>query len=140
MWSCLSTLKLRLPKQIFMIKLWRNPSYKSFLCALTLCGYVSYMFGWHVHEKAILLVLVPLRYFPPPLAMHVTPFVTYAYSRATLLNSLLASENHAMFRTFMIASVAGIYSLFPLLFTPAGTFYTPTRLCGRMTLKLSHPF
>lgn len=48
--------------KIFMIKLWRNPTYKSFLCALTLCGYVSYMFGWHVHEKAILLVLVPLRY------------------------------------------------------------------------------
>lgn len=51
--------------QIFMIKLWRNPTYKSFLCALTLCGYVSYMFGWHVHEKAVLLVLVPLRYAHP---------------------------------------------------------------------------
>jgi len=82
-------------QSIFMIKLWRNPTYKSFLCALTLCGYVSYMFGWHVHEKAILLVLVPL--------------------------SLLAAENHALFRTFVIASVAGIYSLFPLLFTPAET-------------------
>ena len=44
-----------------MIKLWRTPTYKSFLCGLTLCGFVSYMFGWHVHEKAILLVLVPLR-------------------------------------------------------------------------------
>ncbi|KAI0082582.1 glucosyltransferase [Panus rudis PR-1116 ss-1] len=80
---------------IFLIKLWRIPSYKSFLTALTLCGYTSFMFGWHVHEKAILLVLVPL--------------------------SLLAAENHAYFRTFMIASVAGIFSLFPLLFTPAET-------------------
>jgi len=62
------------------------------LTALTLCGYTSFMFGWHVHEKAILLVLVPL--------------------------SLLATENHAYFRTFVLASVAGIYSLFPLLFTP----------------------
>ncbi|EJD01446.1 glycosyltransferase family 57 protein [Fomitiporia mediterranea MF3/22] len=82
-------------QSIFMVKLWMTPTYKSFLCALTLCGYVSYMFGWHVHEKAILLVLVPL--------------------------SLLAAENHAFFRTFMLASVAGIYSLFPLLFTPAET-------------------
>ncbi|PCH41268.1 glycosyltransferase family 57 protein [Wolfiporia cocos MD-104 SS10] len=80
---------------IYLVKLWRAPTYKSFLTALTLCGYTSFMFGWHVHEKAILLVLVPL--------------------------SLLAAENHAYFRTFMIASVAGIFSLFPLLFTPAET-------------------
>ncbi|KAI0375747.1 glycosyltransferase family 57 protein [Pilatotrama ljubarskyi] len=78
---------------IYMGKLWTNTSYKSFVTALTLCGFTSYMFGWHVHEKAILLVLVPL--------------------------SLLAAENNAYFRTFMIASIAGIYSLFPLLFTPA---------------------
>ncbi|KAI0750909.1 glycosyltransferase family 57 protein [Daedaleopsis nitida] len=80
---------------IYMGKLWTNTSYKSFVTALTLCGFTSYMFGWHVHEKAILLVLVPL--------------------------SLLAAESNAYFRTFTIASVAGIYSLFPLLFTPAET-------------------
>ncbi|KAI0269177.1 glycosyltransferase family 57 protein [Gloeopeniophorella convolvens] len=78
---------------IFLVKLWRTPTYKSFLTALTLCGYTSFMFGWHVHEKAVLLVLIPL--------------------------SLLAAENYAYFRTFMIASTAGIASLFPLLFTPA---------------------
>ncbi|KAI0774376.1 glucosyltransferase [Fomes fomentarius] len=80
---------------IYMGKLWTNTSYKSFVTALTLCGFTSYMFGWHVHEKAILLVLVPL--------------------------SLLAAENNEYFRTFTIASVAGVYSLFPLLFTPAET-------------------
>ncbi|TFK94698.1 glycosyltransferase family 57 protein [Polyporus arcularius HHB13444] len=80
---------------IYMGKLWTNTSYKSFVTALTLCGFTSYMFGWHVHEKAILLVLVPL--------------------------SLLAAEDNAYFRTFEIASIAGIYSLFPLLFTPAET-------------------
>jgi len=78
---------------IFLVKLWRVPKYKSFLTALTLCGYTSFMFGWHVHEKAVLLVLVPL--------------------------SLLAAENHAYFRTFVLASTAGVVSLFPLLFTPA---------------------
>ncbi|KAI0729352.1 glycosyltransferase family 57 protein [Fomitopsis betulina] len=80
---------------VYLVKLWRAPTYKSFVTALTLCGWTSFMFGWHVHEKAILLVLVPL--------------------------SLLAADNHAYFRTFMIASVAGVFSLFPLLFTPAET-------------------
>ncbi|KAI0069121.1 glucosyltransferase [Artomyces pyxidatus] len=80
-------------QSIFLVKLWRAPNYRSFLTALTLCGYTSFMFGWHVHEKAILLVLVPL--------------------------SLLAAENYAYFRTFTIASTAGVVSLFPLLFTPA---------------------
>ncbi|KAJ7047479.1 glucosyltransferase [Mycena alexandri] len=79
-------------QSIALIKLWFTPTYKSFLTSLTLCGYASYLFGWHVHEKAILLVLVPL--------------------------SLLAAERHAYFRTFIIASVAGIFSLFPLIFTP----------------------
>jgi alpha-1,3-glucosyltransferase len=32
--------------------------------------------------------------------------------------SLLAAERHAYFRTFMICSVAGIFGLFPLIFTP----------------------
>ena len=48
-------------QMIFLVKLWRVPTYKSFLTALTLCGYTSFMFGWHVHEKAVLLVLIPLR-------------------------------------------------------------------------------
>ncbi|KAK7049615.1 glycosyl transferase [Paramarasmius palmivorus] len=80
-------------QSIILFKLWRHPTYKSFVTALTLCGYTSYMFGWHVHEKAVLLVLVPL--------------------------SLLAAERQAYFRTFILASVAGVFSLFPLLFTPA---------------------
>ncbi|KAI9507722.1 glycosyltransferase family 57 protein [Russula earlei] len=80
-------------QSVFLVKLWRTATYRSFLTALTLCGYTSFMFGWHVHEKAILLVLVPL--------------------------SLLAAENYAYFRTFMLASTAGVVSLFPLLFTPA---------------------
>ncbi|KAJ7904405.1 glucosyltransferase [Mycena olivaceomarginata] len=79
-------------QSIALIKLWFTPTYKSFLTALTLCGYASYLFGWHVHEKAILLVLVPL--------------------------SLLAAERHAYFRTFILASVAGVFSLFPLILHP----------------------
>jgi len=77
---------------VWLVKLWKNPSYKSFLTALTLSGWTSFLFGWHVHEKAVLLVLIPL--------------------------SLLAAERQAYFRTFVLASVAGVFSLFPLIFTP----------------------
>ncbi|KAH7105365.1 glycosyltransferase family 57 protein [Auriculariales sp. MPI-PUGE-AT-0066] len=80
-------------QMIFLARLWRQPTYPSFLRALTLCGWTSFMFGWHVHEKAVLMVLVPL--------------------------TLMAADGSAHLRTFMLASVAGIYSLFPLLFTPA---------------------
>lgn len=80
---------------IYLVKLWRNPTYKSFLSSLILCGFTSFLFGWHVHEKAVLLVLVPM--------------------------TLLASEDYAHFRTFVLANTAGTVALFPLLFTPAET-------------------
>lgn len=61
-----------------------------------------------------------------------TPQVRRIEQRGKILpewpNSLLAAERQAYFRTFVIASVAGIFSLFPLLFTPTGSFlFTRTR-------------
>ncbi|KAF8313253.1 hypothetical protein DL93DRAFT_2228607 [Clavulina sp. PMI_390] len=82
---------------VFLIKLWNTPTYKSFLSAVTLCGWASFTFGWHVHEKAILLVLVPL--------------------------SLMAADSHAHLRTFTLASVAGVVALFPLIFTPQESIF-----------------
>ncbi|CED85243.1 Glucosyltransferase-Alg8p [Phaffia rhodozyma] len=80
---------------LFSLKLWRSPTYKTFVWALTLSGFTSFLFGWHVHEKAVLLFLTPLTF--------------------------LATENYAFFRVFVIASASGIVSLFPLLFTPSET-------------------
>ncbi|KAL3314351.1 glycosyl transferase [Cichlidogyrus casuarinus] len=34
---------------------------KQFLISLIGCAWASFMFGWHVHEKAILVVLLPLK-------------------------------------------------------------------------------
>lgn len=50
------TVVLQMP---VLVKLWRRPSVEMFMCALALCGYASFMVGYHVHEKAILLVLLP---------------------------------------------------------------------------------
>ncbi|OAG44541.1 hypothetical protein AYO21_01031 [Fonsecaea monophora] len=78
---------------IALTKLWRSPSWDSFVGALTLCGYASFLFGWHVHEKAILLVIIPF--------------------------SLLAVKDRSYLASFRPLAVAGHVSLFPLLFTAA---------------------
>ncbi|GAC73845.1 glucosyltransferase - Alg8p [Moesziomyces antarcticus T-34] len=77
---------------VYMVKLWQTPTYRSFLAAVSLCGFASFLFGWHVHEKAIMLPLIPY--------------------------TLLAAVDYAHLRTFVLLSAAGIVSLFPLLFTP----------------------
>ncbi|KAL4750474.1 hypothetical protein BDW72DRAFT_175750 [Aspergillus terricola var. indicus] len=85
-----------------LIKLWLRPDYYAFVGALTLCGYASFLFGWHVHEKAILLIIIPF--------------------------SLIALKDRRYFSAFRPIAVAGYVSLFPLLFTaaefPLKTVYT----------------
>uniref|UniRef100_V5E8D0 Alpha-1,3-glucosyltransferase n=2 Tax=Kalmanozyma brasiliensis (strain GHG001) TaxID=1365824 RepID=V5E8D0_KALBG len=77
---------------VYMVKLWQTPTYRSFLASVSLCGFASFLFGWHVHEKAIMLPLIPYTF--------------------------LAAVDFANYRTFVLLSTAGIVSLFPLLFTP----------------------
>ncbi|KAJ1668583.1 glycosyl transferase [Coemansia sp. RSA 1813] len=62
-----------------------------FVESVVLCAFASFIFGWHVHEKAIMLILVPL-------------------------SLLMASPRRLTLRMFAVLSVAGYYSLFPLLF------------------------
>ncbi|TKY90830.1 hypothetical protein EX895_000828 [Sporisorium graminicola] len=77
---------------VYMVKLWQTPTYRSFLASVSLCGFASFLFGWHVHEKAIMLPLIPYTF--------------------------LAAVDYAHYRTFVLLSTTGIVSLFPLLFTP----------------------
>jgi hypothetical protein len=86
------------------------------------------MFGWHVHEKAVLLILVPLRCVDASGVSVPGSLITGP--------SLLAGDSHALFRTYLIASVAGIYGLFPLLFTPAGEVIWPA--CIAVELIIGH--
>jgi alpha-1,3-glucosyltransferase len=77
----------------FLIRLFIKPTWESFVGAVTLCGYASFLFGWHVHEKAILIVIIPF--------------------------SLIALKDRRFFGAFRPLAVAGHVSLFPLLFTAA---------------------
>ncbi|KAI0399583.1 glycosyltransferase family 57 protein [Xylaria palmicola] len=85
-----------------LMKLFARPSWDAFVGAVTLCGYASFLFGWHVHEKAILLVLIPF--------------------------SLIALTDRRHLSAFRPLAVSGHVSLFPLLFTaeefPIKTVYT----------------
>ncbi|KAF2112593.1 ALG6, ALG8 glycosyltransferase family-domain-containing protein [Lophiotrema nucula] len=93
------TLALQIP---FLVRLLIKPTWETFIGAVTLCGYASFLFGWHVHEKAILLVIIPF--------------------------SLIALRDRRYFGAFRPLAVAGHVSLFPLLFTaaefPVKTVYT----------------
>ena len=73
----------------------QNYSPVLFIRCLVLCAYSSYLFGWHVHEKAILLITIPLT----PLA--------------------LISKSDAKY--FNLVSIVGNFSLFPLLYKEAET-------------------
>lgn len=75
-----------------LVKLFVQPTWETFVGAVTLCGYASFLFGWHVHEKAILLVIIPF--------------------------SLIALKDRRYLSAFRPLAVSGHVSLFPLLFTP----------------------
>lgn len=75
-----------------LIKLWKQPTPLVFLTTIVQSSLTFFLFGWHVHEKAILVSIIPLW--------------------------LLAPTNMFYGRMAFILSTTGHYSLFPLLFKP----------------------
>ncbi|KAI0209331.1 putative dolichyl pyrophosphate Glc1Man9GlcNAc2 alpha-1,3-glucosyltransferase [Lamellibrachia satsuma] len=80
----------------YLVHMWRYPTGpRGFLRGIVLCAFSSFMFGWHVHEKAVLLIILPL--------------------------TLLAMMRKADAQVFLLVSTTGHLALFPLIFTPAET-------------------
>lgn len=71
-----------------------------FTRSVVVCAFASFIFGYHVHEKAILMVLLPL-----------TPLALVSVVDANI---------------YFLLSTLGTFSLFPLLFQD-GEF--PTKVC-----------
>jgi len=79
-----------------LLKIWYKSAVRNlFLPGLILCAYSSFLFGYHVHEKAIIIVVLPLTLLVPN-------DVTYA-------------------RVYVIVQTVGHYALFPLLYKSAET-------------------
>jgi alpha-1,3-glucosyltransferase len=69
----------------------KSDSPKSFMKPLIICAATSFMFGWHVHEKAILMILIPLQ--------------------------VLTFHDKSEAGSSLFVAIFGLYSLLPLLFT-----------------------
>ncbi|CAK9439134.1 uncharacterized protein LODBEIA_P33580 [Lodderomyces beijingensis] len=74
-----------------LIPLFLQPTYRRFVGAITLCGFASFLFGWHVHEKAILLVIFPM--------------------------TLIVARDQKLLPAYNLLVACGYGSLFPLIFT-----------------------
>ena len=71
-------------------QVWKFPHPLSFAHAVVYCQLCSFMLGYHVHEKAILMAIIPA--------------------------GMLAADSVADARVYLIMSIVGHVSLFPLLF------------------------
>ncbi|KAI5304100.1 glycosyl transferase, partial [Ascosphaera pollenicola] len=95
-----------------LVKLWLTPTWETFLGGTTLCAYASFLFGWHVHEKAILHIILPM--------------------------SFIALRDRRYLAAFHPLAVAGHLGLFPLLYqaqeTPIKFLYT---MCWLATFLLA---
>ncbi|CAH6720122.1 dolichyl pyrophosphate Glc1Man9GlcNAc2 alpha-1,3-glucosyltransferase [[Candida] jaroonii] len=74
-----------------LIPLFIQPTFDKFMGAMSLCGYASFLFGWHVHEKAILLVIFPITF--------------------------IIVKDKRLLPAFNLLVSCGYVSLFPLIFT-----------------------
>ncbi|PKB94789.1 hypothetical protein RhiirA5_253459, partial [Rhizophagus irregularis] len=79
---------------ISLVKSWEASKLQNFLVSLILNRYSSFLFGWNVHEKQ--------SYY------NLTYLIMYIFQ--------FDISKYTLFRSYIILTVSGLYSLFPLLF------------------------
>eukprot|EP00112_Aurelia_sp_Birch-Aquarium-sp1_P013716 Seg2924.2 transcript_id=Seg2924.2/GoldUCD/mRNA.D3Y31 product="putative dolichyl pyrophosphate Glc1Man9GlcNAc2 alpha-1 3-glucosyltransferase" protein_id=Seg2924.2/GoldUCD/D3Y31 len=83
-----------------LLHAWYKPSGpKGFNRCLVLCAYCSFLFGYHVHEKAIIMIIIPM--------------------------CTLVVQSKRDCRAFLLLSISGHFALFPLLYQ---SFETPLKV------------
>ncbi|KAK8807261.1 hypothetical protein WA158_004020 [Blastocystis sp. Blastoise] len=75
-----------------LIPIFMHPHPRLFVNSLITCSFVSFLFGWHVHEKALLTILIPI--------------------------TIICCDTASDARLFIVFSTITNFALFPLLFKP----------------------
>ncbi|KAI1307330.1 glycosyl transferase [Mortierella claussenii] len=108
------TVLLQIPS---LISVFRKPTFDRFIGSVALSAFASFLAGWHVHEKAILLCTVTM-------SVAIANLVGASPNSGAGAGVLSDSTNRAGglltprdVRSFMIVSLAGYIGLWPLFFT-----------------------
>lgn len=114
--TLLITVLLQIPS---LISVFRKPSFDRFIGSVVLSAFASFLAGWHVHEKAILLVTVTMSV---ALANQIGASPNMGSGAGALAESKSGSTvlTPRDVRSFMIVSLAGYIGLWPLFFTRQG--------------------
>ncbi|CAO3564162.1 unnamed protein product [Mortierella alpina] len=99
-----------------LISVFRNPTFERFIGSVVLSAFASFLAGWHVHEKAILLCTVTMSV---AIANQIGASPNSGAGAGVLSDSqkggsLLTPRD---VRSFLIVSLAGYIGLWPLFFT-----------------------
>ncbi|KAF9106004.1 glycosyl transferase [Mortierella sp. GBA35] len=108
------TVLLQIPS---LISVFRKPTFDRFVGSVVLSAFASFLAGWHVHEKAILLCTVTM-------SVAIANQIGGSPNSGAGAGALSASEQKGSsvltprdVRAFMIVSLAGYIGLWPLFFT-----------------------
>lgn len=77
-----------------------RPTFTNFLSSVTLCAFAAFLFGWHVHEKAVMLIIVPF--------------------------AILSVHDRRLWNSFVPLLTSGAVSLFPLIYSPGESIFKYT--------------
>lgn len=76
-----------------LVPLFFQPNFERFVGTISLCAYSSFLFGWNVHEKSIMLIIVPITF--------------------------VICQDRRLLPSFQLLTSSGYVSLFPLLYGSA---------------------